>query len=48
MQALQELLANRDYLESIYAAGAERAARLAQKTLDKVYRKVGFVPRARG
>ncbi len=44
----QELLANRDYLESIYAAGAERAARLAQKTLDKVYRKVGFVPRARG
>lgn len=44
----RELLENRDYLESIYAAGAVRAAKLAQKTLDKVYRKVGFVPRSRG
>ena len=44
----QDLLNNRDYLEGIYAKGAERAARLAQKTLDKVYRKVGFVPARRG
>ena len=44
----KELLDNKDYLESIYASGAERAARLARKTLDKVYRKVGFVAAARG
>ena len=42
------LLGNKDYLESIYAKGAERAAKLARKTLDKVYRKVGFVPASRG
>ena len=44
----QYLLGNKDYLESIYAKGAERAAKLARKTLDKVYRKVGFVPASRG
>ncbi len=44
----RDLLNNKDYLEGIYAAGAERAAKLARKTLDKVYRKVGFVPAARG
>ena len=38
-----DLLKNKDYLESIYRDGAERANRLARKTLDKVYRKVGFV-----
>jgi tryptophanyl-tRNA synthetase len=38
-----DLLKNKDYLESIYRNGAERANRLARKTLDKVYRKVGFV-----
>ncbi len=39
------LLGDRAYLERIYRGGAERAARLAEKTLRKVYRKVGFVAR---
>ena len=33
------------YLESIYKEGAERASYLANKTLRKVYKKVGFVAR---
>ena len=41
----QKLLADKAYLESIYKAGAEKAAYLANKTLRKVYKKVGFVPR---
>lgn len=43
-----ELLNDKAYLESIYAEGAQKASRLAQKMLDKVYRKVGFVARSRG
>lgn len=39
------LLQNKDYLESVYKEGAEKASYLARKTLDKVYRKVGFVKR---
>ena len=31
------------YLESVYTDGARRAQYIARKTLDKVYRKVGFV-----
>jgi len=33
------------YLESVYRDGAERASALAEKTLRKVYKKVGFVAR---
>ena len=39
------LLADKAYLESVYRAGAERAAYVAEKTLRKVYKKVGFLPR---
>ncbi len=39
------LLADKVYLESIYKSGAERASYLANKTLRKVYKKVGFVAR---
>jgi len=39
------LLADKAYLESIYKAGAEKASFLAEKTLRKVYKKVGFVAR---
>lgn len=39
------LLKNKDYLESIYIAGAEKAEVVARKTLRKVYKKVGFIPR---
>ncbi|MDL2289480.1 tryptophan--tRNA ligase [Clostridia bacterium OttesenSCG-928-F22] len=33
------------YLQEIVAKGAEQASRAANKTLSKVYRKVGFAPR---
>ncbi|HLR35543.1 MAG TPA: tryptophan--tRNA ligase [Tissierellales bacterium] len=36
---------NKDYLEEIYKQGAEKAERAAIKTLRKVYKKVGFIPR---
>ncbi|MBR5218772.1 MAG: tryptophan--tRNA ligase [Clostridia bacterium] len=40
-----ELIKNRDYIEQVYKTGAERAARLASRTLSKVHRKIGFVNR---
>ena len=39
----ERLLADKAYLESVYRAGAERAAAVANKTLRKVYKKVGFL-----
>lgn len=39
------LLSNRDYLEKVYMDGANKAERAAAKTLRKVYKKVGFIPR---
>ncbi|MCT4605905.1 MAG: tryptophan--tRNA ligase [Marinisporobacter sp.] len=41
----EDLLSNKDYLENIYAEGANKAERVARKTLRKVYKKVGFIPR---
>ena len=41
----EDLLKNKDYLEQVYREGAQKAGYLARKTLDKVYRKVGFVGR---
>ena len=41
----EDLLKNKDYLERVYREGANKAAYMARKTLDKVYRKVGFVKR---
>lgn len=41
----KELIENKDYLEEIYKAGAEKAERQARRTLQKVYRKVGFIQR---
>ncbi len=41
----EDLLKNKDYLEQVYRAGAAKAGYLARKTMDKVYRKVGFVKR---
>ena len=35
-------LDDRDYLDNLMKDGAARAARIAQRTLDKVYKKVGF------
>ena len=41
----QRLLKDKAYLESVYRAGAEKASYIADKTLRKVYKKVGFVAR---
>ena len=41
----ERLLADKAYLEGVYRAGAEKAEYVANKTLRKVYKKVGFVPR---
>ena len=41
----QRLLADKAYLEGVYRAGAEKAERIAGRTLRKVYKKVGFLPR---
>ena len=39
------LMDDKDYLEKVYKAGAEKAEHQARKTLQKVYRKVGFIQR---
>ena len=41
----ERLLADKSYLESVYRAGAEKAAYVANRTLSKVYKKVGFLAR---
>lgn len=38
-----DLMKNKDYLEEVYKESAARASYVANKTLSKVYRKVGFV-----
>ena len=39
------LLKDKAYLESVYRDGAQKASYVAEKTLRKVYKKVGFVAR---
>ena len=41
----ERILADKASLESVYKNGAERASYVAEKTLRKVYKKVGFIPR---
>lgn len=36
---------DKEYLEKVAAEGAQRASAIARKTLRKVYKKIGFVPR---
>jgi len=38
-----ELMANPEYLEEIYNKGAEKASKIASKTLKDVYEKVGLI-----
>ncbi|MEF9990926.1 MAG: tryptophan--tRNA ligase [Romboutsia sp.] len=40
-----DLLKNKDYLENVYAIGANKAEAQARKTLRKVYKKVGLIER---
>ena len=39
-----DLMNNKDYLTECYRKGAEQAARIAHRTLEKVYKKVGLLP----
>ncbi|MBR4131805.1 MAG: tryptophan--tRNA ligase [Oscillospiraceae bacterium] len=41
----ERLMGDKAYLESIYKEGAQKAGYVAEKTLRKVYKKVGFVAR---
>ena len=41
----KRILADKAYLESVYRMGAEKAAATANKTLRKVYKKLGFIAR---
>ena len=41
----ERIVTDKAYLESVYKAGAQRAQYLANKTLSKVQRKIGFVAR---
>ena len=43
-EEFSRLSADRSYLEQCYRTGAERAAALSRRTLEKVYKKLGFVP----
>lgn len=47
-QEKNRLLADKTYLDQVLSNGAERAERLAYRTLNKVYKKVGLVLRKRG
>ncbi len=44
-ERIDYLLKNKDYLEEIYKKGARKAEAAASKTLRKVQKKVGFLPR---
>ena len=44
----ERLTADKAYLESVYKDGAQKASYLAEKTLRKVYKKVGFGKREHG
>ena len=41
----ERLLKDKAYLESVYRSGADKAAYVAEKTLRKVYKKIGFLAR---
>ena len=41
----ERLLKDKAYLTEVYQRGAERAQYMARKTLSKVHRKMGFLPR---
>ena len=43
-----KILADKNYLDDVLKNGAERASRIAYRTLNKVYKKVGLLPIKRG
>lgn len=44
---VNELISNKEYLESIYKKGAEKAYYVSNKMLRKMQKKIGFIPPAR-
>ena len=44
-QKYEKLMNDKDYLLNILKSGSEYGYKKSQKTLSKVYRKVGFIPR---
>lgn len=44
-EKFETLMQNKDYLTQVYTEGAQKAQAVARKTLRKVYKKTGFVPR---
>ena len=38
----EDLLKNKDYLDQLQRQGAEKAARVAERTMSKVYKKIGL------
>ncbi|MBZ4647411.1 MAG: tryptophanyl-tRNA synthetase [Petroclostridium sp.] len=42
----KDLMNNQDYVKEVYTTSAEKALSISSKTLRKVYKKVGFVPKA--
>lgn len=42
-EEFERLMKDKAYLQSVYQDGAERATKIARKTLSKVYKKIGFV-----
>jgi tryptophanyl-tRNA synthetase len=42
-ESFERLIGDKAYLESVYREGAQKAGYLAEKTMRKVYRKVGLV-----
>lgn len=44
-EKFEELTKNKDFVEKTYTEAAETASYLASKTLRKVYKKIGFIPK---
>ena len=44
-EKVKSLLEDKTYIESIYKSGAEKASYVANKTLRKMQRKLGLIPR---
>ena len=44
-ESYEKLMKDKSYLESCYREGAQKAASIAERTMRKVYKKVGFVGR---
>ena len=47
-QEKNRILSDKGYIDQVLSLGAERAERLAYRTLSKVYKKVGLIHRKRG